>query len=665
MSNFVLLGRDLLGFALAAPLAALLWILPGNLIASALSKLIPDHNWRGLGPALAFACLPLLDALAITVGGVRLAASLHVVAAVGALGLRPRLLTRLDPVVLGAALAWWVYLAVLYVDFDYEGRLYQSLVVVDLVKHAAVVREIAVSGLPLNDPFFLRNAAAGYYHYFYDGAAVIYYLGGHLIDARMAFVGLAFACGLAFANLLRAFVVELGWQKGSDRRLTSLVILACSVGGLDLLGLWLRWSAVGVLERNSEWWDDEISLFTTSASWVPHHLAAVVACFVGMLSLARGFDSRRATTAIYCCILAAIVFSSSFGLSVWVTLGAAGVLLPSLFVMARRGLLKWLGMLAGTTGIALVLSALQLMQVYAGRAADAKRPLGLWIRDPARLTELAGHPLNGGLYLAVTPFIWALEFGIFAIGSYCFWRSRSFDRGSSLWRLLVCSFVAGLVLNLFVRSTIINNDFGWRVAWFTAFPAMLMTIAVLQRPVRCFGTKITLLTMGGLGMAATAYNAAAARIPPVNSRDTMAYINADPVTDYALARAYRWAATALPQNAVLQHNPASQPRVVDFGLYGGQRTAVADGQAMLFGASSDAVQKRVDQFGSIFNGDAPLSAAAGVHLIVTRADPLWNRLTPSECLYLSDRVCITKLILSSSTKVRTSHPASPAPDAKG
>lgn len=665
MSNFVLLGRDLLGFALAAPLAALLWFLPSSLIVSALSKLIPDHDWRRLGPALAFACLPLFDALAITVGGVRLAASLHVVATVGALALRRRLLPRFDPVVLGAALVWWVYLAVLYVDFDYQGRLYQSLVVVDLVKHAAVVREITLFGLPLNDPFFLRSAAAGYYHYFYDGAAVIYYLGGQLIDARMAFVGLAFACGLAFANLLRAFVVELGWQKCSDRRLTWLVILACSIGGLDLLGLWLRWAAVGVLERNSEWWDDEISLFTTSASWVPHHLAAVVACFVGMLSLARGFDSRRTTIVIYCCILAAIAFSSSFGLSVWVTLGAAGVLLPSLLVMTRLGFLKWLTMLAGTAAIASVLSALQLMQVYAGRAADATRPLGLWIRDPARLTELAGHPLNGTLYLAVTPFVWALEFGIFGLGSYCFWRSKSFDRSSSLWRLLFCSLAAGLVLNLFVRSTIINNDFGWRVAWFTAFPAMLMTIAVLQRPVRHFGVKVALLVMGGFGMAATAYNAAAARIPPTNCRDTMAYINADPVTDYALARAYRWAATALPRTAVLQHNPASQPRVVDFGLYGTQRTGVADGQAMLFGASSDAVQKRVNQFRAIFDGDAPLSAAAGLHLVVSRSDPLWNRLTPSDCLYRSDRVCITKLIRASPSQVPAGRPASPASIRKG
>jgi hypothetical protein len=643
VTNFSLLGADLVGFAAATCLAVGLWFLPAAFVSRIMSRLAPGQAWAALTPALAFACLPLFDALAIRFIGLAFAAAAHVAAALAGLWFARRWLPKVGAWTIAAIAVWWVYLAAVYVDVDYNGSLYQSLLVLDLVKHAAVVSEIKLHGLPLYDPFFLRNGAAGYYYYFYAGAAVVDYLGGPLIDARMAFVGLAFTCGIAFATLLRSLIVELGWQKSGDRRLTALVILACSIGGLDLIGTWVRWRMLNLTERNSEWWDDEISFFSTSASWVPHHLAAVIASFVAIVLLARAQETTEAKARLALAILAGIAIASSFGLSIWVTAGAAGVLTFSVPVMARRNLRKWLGLLMCAAIVAVVLSLPQIADLASGRVVNAS-PLELWIREPARISELLGHSVSVFTKLALTPLAWAIEFGAFALGAYAFAKRTTFNTDTILWRLMVCSLAAGLAMNLFVRSAIINNDFGWRVAWFAAVPAMAMTVAVLQQPPATRAWRIGFTATIVLGFGATLYNLVSARIPLGTSPRSLAYINDDPKTDYALQRAYRWAARALPRDAVLQHNPAANPRALDFGLYGIHRTGVADGQAMLFGAPPDRVQDRVESLRKVFDGSLPPTAAAGLHLVVTSRDGLWRRLQRSECLYLSDRVCITRKI---------------------
>jgi len=645
MRDFAFLQADLIGLALAAPLAIVLWFLPAALISRALSIAAPKLSSTPLTPALAFAVLPTLDALVIRVAGVPVAAFCHIAAAAAGVAFARPWIPSVRRMTLFAAAGWWIYLAVVYVDFDHNGRLHQSLLVLDLVKHAAVVREITAHGLPLHDPFFLRSEAAGYYHYFYDGGAVLDWLGGGLVDARMAFAALAFACGVAFAALFRAFVVELGWQRSSERRLTAGVILLCAIGGLDLIGIWLRWEFTGLLERNSEWWDDEISLFTTSASWVPHHLAAVIACFTAILLLARAQEDESRKSRIALFAAAGVSMASAFGLSVWVTLGSVGILAVSVPLMAGRNLVRWISGLSSAGLVAALLSVPLMTELLSGRGYSGA-PLGVWVRDPARVSQLMHHPLSPWIRLAATPLIWLVEFGALAVGSYVFWRSRSFDTASTLWRLLCCSLVGGLAMNLFVQSTIINNDFGWRVAWFASFPAMLMTLAVLQWPSGELLKQPILLASIAFGLAATLYNMVSARLPAGGVPHSEAYINADPSTDYALAQAYRWASRGLPADAVLQHNPASQPRAIDFGLYGRQRTYVADGQAALFGAGRDQVRERAHRIGDVFAGALPITAAQGLYLIVTPYDGLWRRVTSSQCIYRSRTVCITRKIAS-------------------
>jgi hypothetical protein len=640
--NLAMMAGDLLGLALASALGLVLLLMPGALVAACLHRLVPTTDWRAFAPALAVAVLPLLDAYVIRFGGIECGIAVRLVLAALTLIFARDFIPRCGRVAAGGLVLWFLYLGALYVDIDVGGRLYQSITVLDLVKHAAVVREIGLHGVPLHDPFFARAEAAGYYHYFYDGAAILDVSLGRLADARMAFVGAAFAVGVAVASLLRALVVELGWQRSSDRRLTALVILACAIGGLDLLGIAARWAATGLLEANAEWWDDEISFVPVAASWVPHHLAGVVGSFVALLALAKATQADTPSLRVLLAAFAGVAMASVFGLTIWVALGAAVVLAAALRFLPRDLWMKWIASVTIAGVVALVLSAPQLADLIQGRAGQGA-PIWLWIREPGRIGEVLGHPPSPLLSLALTPPALLLEFGAFALGAWLFSRRGDWANSSLPARLLVAAFAAGLLMNLLLRSTIINNDFGWRAAWFAQLPAMVWTIAVLQRPLPQGVWRGAMYGALALGFAASLYNVLAARLvrPPVASHQ-FGYINADPAMDYALARAYRWASREIPAGRILQHNPLTAPRIFNFGLYGHHRVAVADGEAMLFGAPPAKVADRLKTFEAVFSGRIGPDAAGSVHLLVTDRDPLWRRLASHDCLYRADRVCITK-----------------------
>ena len=637
--------RDLIGYAAATLIAVIVLLGPAALLAKGFAKLRPEQDWRAFSPALAFAFLPLLDALAIRFVSLELAAVLRLGLLVAGAVWARKFVPRPGRLALGGIALWWLYLAAMYLDVDLGGRLYQSVTALDMVKHAAVVREIAMGGLPMGDPFFARPVAAGYYHYFYDGAAIVDRLGGALVDQRMAFCGAAFACGIAFAAFLRATVIALGSWTGSDRRLTALTIAACAIGGFDLVGMALRWRWLGIFERNPEWWDDEISFFPTSAAWVPHHLAGVIASFMALFLLSLAIGSQRKTgTAL--AAAAGLAMASAFGLSVWVALGAAVVMALAVVALEPGDRIRWIAATAMAAVVALVVSLPQLHDLSSGRVAGGS-PMGLWIREPARIGQLIGSPVSPQIALGLALPVLLLEFGALGIGAWVFWRSQALRRGGGrLGRVLAAAAIAGVLLNLFVRSTIINNDFGWRVAWFAAFPAMVWTITVLRRPVRGSFARIVAGGALALGLATTLVAVTLARVPAGRlPQQSLAYINGDPRTDLALRQAYTWANANLPPRAPLQHNPAATPRVLDFGLYGRNPVMVADYEAGLFGATTKEVRGRAFFFGQIFARARPLADAGAVHLVVTDRDPLWAALDPKLCLYRASHVCITRKIV--------------------
>ncbi|MBD3728899.1 MAG: hypothetical protein IE933_04265 [Sphingomonadales bacterium] len=641
MTDLTFFTADLVGFALASALALVVLLAPGALVARLLAKTWPDAGWRDFTPALAIAVYPVIDALAIRLTGIEGATIIRLCLVVAAFATARDMIPVPGRVAAFGIVLWWLYLAVVYVDFDINGGLYQSVTVLDLVKHSAVVSEIAMHGLPLRDPFYARDAVAGYYHYFYDGAAIIEFLGAGIVDSRMAFVGSGFAVGIATASFLRALVVELGWQRATNQRLTAIVVLVCCLGGFDLIGVAFRWFALGKFEQNPEWWDDEISFLPTTASWVPHHLAAVVACFVALLLFAKLLDAHR-KRAVIPAMIAGLAMSSAFGLSIWITIGASVICLLSLRFLPRENWRGWIVSLMFAAVCALLLSIPQLRDLVQGRSGG-EFPLATWIREPARIGEWIGDPVNPLLALLLAPIVWLVEFGPFAVGAWLFYRQReNFSTEHKFARILIACTVGGLMMNLLLCSAIINNDFGWRVIWFAQLPTMLATIAVLQACPTSQNSRRLLIASLALGMATTVFAAIFARIPVTRLPETsISYINVDPQIDLELRRAYAWANSHIPADALLQHNPASAPRAFAFGLYSRNPVMTADYEADLFGATKDEVRARTYFFGEIFAGIRPVAEANNIHLIVTARDPLWPELSPSTCIYKTQRVCIT------------------------
>jgi hypothetical protein len=105
----------------------------------------------------------------------------------------------------------------------------------------------------------------------------------------------------------------------------------------------------------------------------------------------------------------------------------------------------------------------------------------------------------------------------------------------------------------------------------------------------------------------------------------------NPDIDDEIASAYQWANTHVSRDAVLQHNPVSDARVLAFGLYGRNRTAVADKVAMMYGAPRTEVAARLAALGPIFTASESAAEARaravanGIDvLVVSSTDPVWS-----------------------------------------
>jgi hypothetical protein len=647
--------EDLLGLAAATPLALLLMLVPGFGIAELLARagLIRDEGasrtcWGLLlGPAL----LPAVDALLVRWLGFGAMLVLHL--GLAGLGARAAFDTvRRVPARWWAAVSFcWVATAWANVDFDWNGRLYQSQYVVDTVKHAAVVGSLAQYGIPLHDPFFARPGPSGYYYYFYIAPALIHWLARAVVDSRAAFAAASFATLLAFAAMLFLVAQEAALiADGTRRRFLGVLLFLCCLSGFDLLpGLWM-WFQYGHLLPDLDWWSEEVRWTLSSILFEPHHMNAVMAVFAGCLLLSSGERTNLPLRAS----VAGLAFATAFGCSVWIVIGAAPVL--ALWWLWERVKLGTAAMwaLPLSSVAALLVSLPQIADIRAGRAPSGL-PLAFFVR-PVGPVRVLPHGLGEWIaHLAVLPGGYLIEFGVFALGAVAFLtRGRLAEsRATPIGRLLLVSAPVALLLVTFVRSSIMYNDFGWRAVWLAQLPALLWTASVLsvrrERLTRSLAWSAAL----ALGLATMVWDMAGLRLA-CPGYCPGGFVNAHPALDYDARGAYQWIDRSLPASVLVQHDPAGGPRAIDFGLYSDRPVALADGDARLFGAAEPAVVTRIDVIAPIFQRPMPSTelrqraAAEGIGgLLLTSADPLWRAAggPPSNwtCQYRSVHSCVMLL----------------------
>lgn len=670
-------AQDIAGLAFGTLVAALVFLLPVFSAVLLSERFVRARGYAGFDGTgqrvgwaliLALAVLPAFDALAIRAIGIAGTLVLHAVPVVAAIPLYRRASFRIDRPCAALVLLWWVLVAASLVDVDIGGGLYQSLVTFDTVKHAATIESIAQYGLPLQDPFYARAEPAGYYYYYYTWGALVRWVTGGLVDSRMAFAATAFWSGPIFVTLLWRVAKDAGLIRiGRDRRFLMICALLCFVTGLDLIPVLIEYRVTGSALRQIDHWSEEIRFALTSMIWVPHHLGAFVATWCGVLLLHRAADASPAAPAPRFLLagLAGTSFATAFGMSLWIALGAAPALLFWALVEGRRGRPQLLLFMAAAALVALVLAVPQLVDLLHGRVSDGT-PVKFWIRRFSGFLYDSPGSLQLPLVLLLLPIGYALDFGLFALGANLYLRlygrSNASARASGrpIRSFLVIGLVTSLLIVTFIRSSIINNDFGWRVIWFAQFAAMVWTAAVAQsmalrspfgspRPgvlTPKFPWWIVLL----VGVAGNVWDIVGLRVKYPDPDASIANpVNMEPQGDMAQRRAYDWANGHLPHRAILQHNPAQAKRVFDFGLYSRNRVALADGDAKLFGAGALMVHDRQNAIRPIFERQltpARVSAIAQAHqldyLIFNDVDPVWRAAggPPLRCLYRNARACI-------------------------
>ncbi|ACA17019.1 hypothetical protein M446_2580 [Methylobacterium sp. 4-46] len=647
------LPYDVPGTLLAGLLAGPVLLGPGALLAQGLAM----PGWQEARTRLDRAALALLAGLAglpvlLDLAG-RLGPGAMVAAALALAVPGTVLLARPapDPVprgvlvrtLLGMAL-YAAFATLMLVDWPVTGGALRSVLMADYVKHAAATWAIAEAGTPPYDPTFLTaERPAVYYYFFYTLTAAVERLGLGAIAGRQAAFGLALWTGPVLFALARTVyaAARLDRPRPGAWSIGAWLVLLLLTTGLDILGV----AAIGVLSGGENWladfeqWNEQVAAWLTSALWVPHHVAGLVAAMVGLMALAAEdeapADRSRSLRRV---ALAGLAFASLAGLSIYLAIGAAATLALWLGRLAWRR--RWAsvarGLLSGA--LALALAGAWLASILRGRVLGAEPPLALQIRkfiiaDTVLPPDSAIQSLTN---LIALPLSYGLEFGAFLIGTLAFWRDGALSRPrSELAVLLALAALASLLIGSFLRSSVLFNDLGWRVMLFAQLAALLWTLAALRasfalRPSPVLGgsrrAALGFLACMGLSFVGEAYGMVQYRRNSVMTAEEIALLPQE-------RAAWDWLDRNLPAGTVVQGRPdPTRNRAFGYGLYGRFRTAVSDPyNGILFGAARQEVAARIARLSPIF-ADPSLTlseamgraASAGVDvLVVTALDPVF------------------------------------------
>jgi len=632
----------LLGELAATLLASLIFILllacAGAFFARALA--LPGYGRSagveriGLAIVCALACLPILLDFAGRAGVRPMAAAWIAVAALGLPDfLRASLENaRLTLIAALAFLAWTLVAAGLLVDWPTADGLRHSVLVVDYVKHVTATWAIDASGTPPYNPtVYTAGGHASYYYFFYELTAVDAFLGRALgvLPRHAAYAGAAIGgpALLALIWLVWSRSRAAGGPRAARRPVWLLVALLFTTG-LDIL------PALALNVLRGDWmltpdeWNDQVTSWFATVMWVPHHLAGLCAAVVGLLALTRDADDADVAFGGRRILLAGLAFASMAGLSVYIAIG--GALAAAFWVCALAWRRRWADAAAASaSGLLAIALAAWWISTLLTRAGPGAPPPVVFDLRPFPLSDIFidEGPLRLVARAIFVPIGYVVEFGIFAFGSYLFWR-RAGRKGmtSDVGFVLVLATAASFIIGTFIRSAIIMNDLGWRVMLLAQIATLVWTLSAVEAGAFTGPTRRNAgLILAALGYLAVADAAAQMRFNPLIPFGQPTHL-ADRIA------AWNWLDARLPTIAVVQENP-DRLRAFDYGLYGRFPTAIADRHnGLLFGAPRAEIEKRLADVGPLFTNpslspDAMRAIAAryGIAAIVLAdADPVFS-----------------------------------------
>lgn len=485
-----------------------------------------------------------------------------------------------------------VYLVLLFmlVDLSINGQLFRNLMAYDYVKHVAVSGAISRTGVPPVNPSFFpgEELRLFYYYFWFIFPSLIEQIGSALVSPRTAVLAGIIWCPVGLVGITWLFIKQFGSAifPEIDENIYPWGLALLAITGLDLLPVLSKiilFNVVeteGVLIPSIEWWNDQVSSWLSAVLWVPHHVAAFIAslfAFILMNEAAR--KGKRSRHRLVLLILVVFAFSSSLGMSVWVTIVAAGICFVwLLFLLARRNYREFKFLtIAGLMALALALPFIHDLQQANHLAASPVVPT---IRSFILLDRILEglNPLWFNLLkFLFIPVNYFFELGVFALGGllYAMYRQQSAREFSEREWFILIMVVTSILMCTFLKANIKYNDLGWRGFMFAQIGLLLYTFPfvvklfkkhVLNDFALCRTIRYFIASMAILGMTANAFELVVLRSYSQGIQGEHGY---------ALREAFEWIDKNTSRHVVVQHDPSVDVEYYH-ALYGNRQVALSD-----------------------------------------------------------------------------------------
>lgn len=564
-----------------------------------------------------------------------------------------RVFPKYISIAVGLLVLWAIMAIASMVDLQVKNELYPPLIAYDHSVRTAMTSAIA-RHMPPGNPFFAKADAPLRYHYLWLLFCTLPMKVFHLSPRYVVYGGVVW-CGVGLACLIALglkFMLQV--QTNIERKALLGVSLLC-IAGLDLIPT----VYLGIVARSwgyMAWWNEvQITPWIDSLLWVPHHLAALIACLVGFLLLRHEADVHR-RWGIRPVVVAGLAFASAAGMSVYVTFTFVVAILFWMVVLSVRKSWPELTMFVAGGAVALLWALPYLSSLRGPARGDTfaqftLRPFPFGVLLARRIgIHIETHSALTVANAILLPVSYGLEFGFFfAVGLIRFrqlvkGRAETTANETASWTLVATSFLIGT----FMRSSAIsNNDLGWR-CFLPAQMILLLWGAIAihdwwfrdstaepqaTSPLWIRATLAMLLVVGLLG---TAYEVFILRMFPVlfdhRAIAGRSWVDRDQFGKraYALRSAYDVLDVHLSPSAVFQSNPETKDYILHM-LYSAHDSAAGNGKCGIdFGGDPALCELRLTNLAALFEfpGGSYLDATCheyGIDAILAEdSDRVWR-----------------------------------------
>jgi hypothetical protein len=566
---------------------------------------------------------------------------------------------------------WSLFAILSLVDIQLGDRLYYSVVSYDLTSRVSITSAITRTGVPPINPGYFAGEYVHLtflYYFWYILCSLIDQIGGRWVDARLAMIASVAWCGVALMATVSLYLrLRNPWSGARAWKSALLGIGALTISGLDIIPVlkimifsrltYGRMAPAGDIEH----WNDQITAWLGAVSWVPHHVAGLIACIAGFL-LIQSVRGKHIKTQVAAAGVAGLSLASASGLSIYVT-GVFVIFWAAwmLYLLLEKKEYRTVSMMMLAGIFSLIAAGPYLSDLLHGgggaSSPEGSLPIAFHVRIFGMLLPLLSSysvAVKNLLYLAVLPLNYFMELGFYFVVGFLWLRKniKTARTGNAFYMSEILLLGASFLVASFFRSTVIAaNDLGWRGWMFGQFVLLIWAVDIGQEflyknsAISYFSTESrmqivknekVLVCLMVIGMLTSIFSLSLLRFWPilVDTGFTGVPTGLSPDTHlgnrtFAARQAYEYIRDSLPKDVIVQYNPllsADRPS----GLYGTRQMAAADHSA--YGVPQEAFQSLQRDIGSIFqnagNGWPGIDQNCRRHaidvIIPYDLDPLWQ-----------------------------------------